>query len=210
MQDCIHNLARIEFCSSCVIASTIILFVVCAWLKKGQPGVVTGQELYMICRQTFRAFDYRKELMKKNIQRGIYLGLYGVILACTACSQGDALNTGSAAGVENSKQEKEVVTTDKSTSQQINDAIADLAARTGVAEDSVVVTSARAVTWSSGALGCPEQGKSYTEALVPGLQVLLEASGTTHYYHGRNGMPLVYCPAERVQAPALGMGTEVM
>ncbi len=148
--------------------------------------------------------------MRKNIQRGIQLGLYGVILACSACSQGDALNTGSVAGVENSKQEKEMVTSGNSTNQQIADSIADLVARTGVAEDSVVVTSARAVTWSSGALGCPEQGKSYTEALVPGLQVILQAGGTTYYYHGQNGRSLVNCPAERVQAPALGMGTEVM
>lgn len=149
--------------------------------------------------------------MKKNIQRCIHLGLYGVILACSACSQSDTgLNTGNADGVEVNNQENELVASGNSTDQQIDDAITDLVARTGVAEDSVVVTSARAVTWSSGALGCPKQGKSYTDALVPGLQVLLQAGGTTYHYHGRNGMPLVYCPAERRQAPALGMGAEVM
>ena len=147
------------------------------------------------------------------IKRSIHLSLYGFLLTSVACSQNETLSTENAATVSSkATQEKEMVeiATALSTDQQIDDAIADLVIRTAVAEADIVVVSARVVTWSSGALGCPEQGKNYTDQLVPGLQLLLQRGKTNYYYHGRNGKSLVYCPAERVQAPAMGMGTEVM
>lgn len=60
--------------------------------------------------------------------------------------------------------------------------LADLARR-GVGVDTVVVASARAVTWRDGSLGCPEPGQFYTQALVPGWEVVVTASGTRYDYH---------------------------
>lgn len=94
--------------------------------------------------------------------------------------------------------------------QQIQGSKSDLASRIGVAEESITVNNARSVQWSSGAVGCPKPGMSYTQALVPGIRLLLEANGTIYYYHGETGRSLFYCPAERAKAPAYGQGAEVI
>ncbi len=99
---------------------------------------------------------------------------------------------------------------DISTDQQIKDAVKDLATRINVAEDAITIKAARSVQWRSGALGCPKPGMNYTQALVPGMQLLLEANGTVYHYHGGTGKSLFYCPAERAEAPAYGQGQEVM
>jgi hypothetical protein len=158
--------------------------------------------------------------MNKIIKRSIHLSLFGLLVATTACSQSESESetestdsaTSAAPATSNSAQGEAMIkiATAQSTDQQVTDAIDDLLIRTSVAKDDVVVVSARDVTWGSGALGCPEQDKNYTDQLVPGLQLLLQIGKTTYYYHGRKGMPLVYCPADRVQAPTMGMGTEVM
>ena len=59
-------------------------------------------------------------------------------------------------------------------------AIADAAQQAGVDPSAVTVVSAEATTWNSGALGCPEPGKVYTQALVPGYKIVLEAGGQHH------------------------------
>ncbi len=58
--------------------------------------------------------------------------------------------------------------------------VADLAERgvTGTPE----LVSAHAVTWTNGALGCPSPGVSYTQAIVDGMQVVVEVDGTTYDY----------------------------
>ncbi len=62
-------------------------------------------------------------------------------------------------------------------------AIADAAQHAGVDPSAVTVVSAEATTWNSGALGCPEPGKVYTQALVPGYKIVLEAGGKNLDYH---------------------------
>ena len=62
-------------------------------------------------------------------------------------------------------------------------AITDAAQQAGVDPSAVTVVSAEATTWNSGALGCPEPGKVYTQALVPGYKIVLEAGGKTLNYH---------------------------
>jgi len=64
----------------------------------------------------------------------------------------------------------------------------DLEAR-GVAEDPVLV-SATAVTWMNGALGCPQPGRSYVQALVEGMRAIVEVDGDTYDYRfGRGDVP---------------------
>jgi hypothetical protein len=77
----------------------------------------------------------------------------------------------------------------------------DLAQHSGIDGEAVTVVDARAVTWPNGAMGCPEEGMMYTQALVPGYYILLEAEGERHAYHaGRNGQPF-HCPTDRSQKP---------
>lgn len=80
-------------------------------------------------------------------------------------------------------------------------ALDDAAQRTSMERAQIKVVSAAAVTWSDGAAGCPEPGMMYTQALVPGYRIVLQAGEQVLNYHaGRSGAPR-YCPAERVVAP---------
>jgi hypothetical protein len=61
--------------------------------------------------------------------------------------------------------------------------VADAAKRFKVAASAVVLTRAEQVTWPNGALGCPEPGMMYTQALVPGFRVVAKTSGGELLYH---------------------------
>jgi hypothetical protein len=66
--------------------------------------------------------------------------------------------------------------------------ISGAAQRAGVSPADVEIVAAEAVTWNDGALGCPEPGKMYTQALVPGYRVVVEAGGEEMSFHsGRDG-----------------------
>jgi hypothetical protein len=81
-------------------------------------------------------------------------------------------------------------------------ALDDAAKRTSMDRGTITVVSAAAVTWSDGSAGCPEPGMMYTQALVPGYRIVLQAGEQVLNYHaGRTGVPK-YCPAERVMPPA--------
>ena len=55
--------------------------------------------------------------------------------------------------------------------------LTDAVERSGVAEDAIEVVQAMSVTWNDGSLGCPEPGMAYTQALVDGYHVVLDAAG---------------------------------
>lgn len=77
----------------------------------------------------------------------------------------------------------------------------DLSSRTGTAAGDIATVRAQKVTWADGAMGCPEDGMMYTQALVEGYFILLRASGEDNAYHaGRDGQPF-HCPAERSKTP---------
>jgi hypothetical protein len=77
--------------------------------------------------------------------------------------------------------------------------LADVAARTGGAPPSQV--SSVPVTWRDGSLGCPDPGKMYTMALVPGYRVTVEAGGQTFEFHASRGGHFVLCPPDRTRDP---------
>jgi hypothetical protein len=87
-------------------------------------------------------------------------------------------------------------------------AVSDAARRASVARDDVELVSAAAVTWPDGALGCPQPGMAYTQALVPGYRIVLRAGGQELNYHvGGRGGPM-FCPPERVTTPVPGAGDD--
>jgi hypothetical protein len=89
----------------------------------------------------------------------------------------------------------------------IDDALTDAARRTGLKRTELEVSSAEAVTWPDGSLGCPQPGMMYTQALVPGFRIRIRAGAETLDYHaGRRGVA-TFCPAGRSQAPVGGAGT---
>ena len=62
-------------------------------------------------------------------------------------------------------------------------AIADAASRQDVPEARVVVAAWTPVTWNDGSLGCPQPGRSYTQALVDGWLLLLRVDTALLAYH---------------------------
>jgi hypothetical protein len=76
---------------------------------------------------------------------------------------------------------------------EVEAAIADAAQRFGLPASEVAVAGALRVTWSDGALGCPEDGMMYTQALVPGYLLTLEVDGRRVDYHGADGQPPFLC-----------------
>ncbi|MDH5540406.1 MAG: hypothetical protein OEY03_13470 [Rhizobacter sp.] len=87
---------------------------------------------------------------------------------------------------------------------QIDLALADAARRTGIAVAALKVASAEQVTWPDGSLGCPQPGVLYTQALVPGYRIRIEAGGAMLDYHaGLRGAPRL-CPPGRSRDPVPG------
>ena len=84
--------------------------------------------------------------------------------------------------------------------------VADAADRAGVEREEVDITIAEAVTWSDGSLGCPEPGMMYTQALVPGYRVVVEAVGAELNYHAAQSGDFRYC--ENPRPPAEGSGNQ--
>ncbi|GGI03289.1 hypothetical protein GCM10011354_03290 [Egicoccus halophilus] len=72
-------------------------------------------------------------------------------------------------------------------------AIRDAADRAGVDLGEVEVVTNEPVTWSDGSLGCPEDGQMYTQALVEGYRIVVEAGGETLHYHGQAGEAPTHC-----------------
>ena len=52
-----------------------------------------------------------------------------------------------------------------------------------------------------GSLGCPEPGRMYTQALIPGYLIRVQADATVLEYHANARGQWLYCPAERAVAP---------
>lgn len=57
----------------------------------------------------------------------------------------------------------------------LQNVLADAALRSGLGWDAITLRSAWRVTWNDGSLGCPQPGMNYTQALVPGWRLLVEA-----------------------------------
>ena len=60
--------------------------------------------------------------------------------------------------------------------------IADLEGRLGPGGPAIMVTQAEAVVWNDGSLGCPQPGVLYTQALVNGYRVVLQAGSDSYDY----------------------------
>jgi hypothetical protein len=61
--------------------------------------------------------------------------------------------------------------------------VADAARRFNVAESSVVLTRAERVSWPDSSLGCPEPGRMYSQALVPGFRLVARTAEGELVYH---------------------------
>lgn len=69
----------------------------------------------------------------------------------------------------------------------------DLARRALVKPDAITVVSATEQQWPDGAMGCPQPGQMYTQMIVPGYRVVLQASGNRYDYHSDTRGNFVVC-----------------
>ena len=70
--------------------------------------------------------------------------------------------------------------------------------------DEVTVNSIQSVTWSDSSLGCPEEGKMYSQQLTEGYLATVTVSGATHSVHmNAKGQGLV-CPPDQAKPPVSG------
>lgn len=84
---------------------------------------------------------------------------------------------------------------------QVRAALADAALRAPGASNAPRLVSAERLTWSDGSLGCPEPGRLYTQALVPGHRIRVEAGGVVHEYHAGIRGAVRWCAPGRSMAP---------
>lgn len=92
--------------------------------------------------------------------------------------------------------------------EQIAASQADLAERLDVDPEAVTLAGATPVTWRSGALGCPEPGMSYTQALVPGIWIMMKAGDKVYRYHAARNREPFFCPDDRAELPFAGGGAD--
>ncbi len=90
--------------------------------------------------------------------------------------------------------------------EQILFARKELANRLGIEIDKVDFSGVTPVMWRSGALGCPQPGKEYTQALVRGTLLMLRVENTPYRYHSiPRGEPF-YCPDSQAEPPYTNSG----
>jgi hypothetical protein len=80
-------------------------------------------------------------------------------------------------------------------------AVAAEAERTGVPVADVGLAGYADVTWPDGSIGCPQPGMLYTQALVPGHQLILRVGGQLASYHAARGSAFVFCATPSPPVP---------
>jgi hypothetical protein len=58
---------------------------------------------------------------------------------------------------------------------------------------SFTILKAVSITWNDGSLGCPEPGKFYTQALVPGAQIVVSLGDQRYDYRFGGGSTPKLC-----------------
>ena len=150
-----------------------------------------------------------KDMNVKVLQLVLLSGLLAIMAACNATENQQSPAQSLTEGDQATESKLEKVQAPMNLKGQTEFSKKDLAQRLDVPPDSIALSGASQVTWRSGALGCPEPGMNYTEALVPGAVIYLQVDNTTHAYHARFAGEPFYCPRERVEQPALEEGVDL-
>jgi hypothetical protein len=136
----------------------------------------------------------------------------GFVLAMTACNTGEkpmVSEISPAQDTPTAAPEKEAPVAPMDMKTQIEFSRKDLAQRLGIELDSVTLSGANPVNWRTGALGCPEPGMNYTQALAPGVLIYLRVGNEAYGYHAKPGGKPFYCPRERAEKPVFETGADV-
>ena len=75
----------------------------------------------------------------------------------------------------------------------LDDIVADAAERSGLDRAALVLSQDQAVVWPDGSLGCPQPGMMYTQALVEGYHILIQAGEDVLDYRATQRGSFVLC-----------------
>ena len=84
----------------------------------------------------------------------------------------------------------------------VDEIVEDIFGRINVDRSTITLTSYEAVTWPNGAIGCPQPGYAYTQALVGGYRFIFNADGQQMLYHTAGTENFVYCDTTKVKPDA--------
>lgn len=141
----------------------------------------------------------------------LLIPLAGFSFAVVACSEGaaEAVEDAKQIPAQATESTRQHTQNEKlATRKQIALSIEDLAESLSIDPTTVGFSGATPVNWRSGALGCPEPGMNYTQALVPGVLIMLKVDNTVYRYHAATGKPPFFCPDDRAEPPAFGPGAD--
>lgn len=130
------------------------------------------------------------------------------LFTCAAGNASQVKDADADSGNSVSNPDKVSVMNKMTPKEQIAYSKQDLATRLGLSADRINVSGAKAVTWRSGALGCPKPGMSYTDVLVPGVWIILRVDNSIYRYHAIPGGQPFYCPEEWAEGPVVGPGAD--
>ena len=75
----------------------------------------------------------------------------------------------------------------------------DAQKRTGASRSQLEIVSMEKITWNDGALGCPQPGRMYTQALVPGYRIRVRTADQTLDYHAAETGRFVLCTPQALE-----------
>jgi hypothetical protein len=119
------------------------------------------------------------------MKKGIAIIL--LLLGLTACApivaspaeDNPVMPTATVQPEETSPMQQKPRVLDETTAQ----AVRDLATYLGISPDAVTVVAAESVVWADSALGCPEPGAMYMQALQEGMRIRLQVGEQIYQYH---------------------------
>ena len=162
-------------------------------------------------------FTERSLYRKPKIKNPVLIFSYAVICAGTMIALA-GYNTGERQAIseDSTAQDPQTATPKQEPTvgptgleSQIEFSRKDLSKRLGIEPVDIAVDAADLVSWRSGALGCPEPGMNYTQALVPGVLIFLQVGNEVHGYHAQIGAKPFYCPRQRAEQPLSGQGADM-
>lgn len=80
--------------------------------------------------------------------------------------------------------------------QVVESALADLASREGVSLEDISIVRVEPIDWPDASLGCPDEGMSYAQVIVPGFKVLLQIDERVFDYHAGTNGEVFLCPSD--------------
>ena len=69
----------------------------------------------------------------------------------------------------------------------------NLSERLNLDVSQIDVVTVESVQWNDSALGCPQPGMMYLQAITPGYRITLEAEGERYTYHTDRGSQVILC-----------------